>query len=66
VFDFGHIGALQNPYLVAAISLGGGGFFAEMAGFLHGDLGCGAKLLVGIGTAAILFATIWFYTPVPT
>lgn len=58
-----HSLVVQNIWVVVAISLGCGGFIGEIAGFLHGDLGMGAKLLIGAGGALIIFGSIWFFAP---
>ncbi|HTT83613.1 MAG TPA: hypothetical protein VMF67_09025 [Rhizomicrobium sp.] len=58
-----HAAVLDNPWLVAAISFAGGGLAGEVAGFLHGDLGCGLKVAIGAGVALIIFGAIWFFAP---
>ena len=60
-----HSLVLENPWLVAAISLGGGGFVWQVAGTVNGDLGFLAKLMIAAGTALIIFATIYFFAPAP-
>lgn len=59
----GHLAALQDPWLVAGISLGGGGFAFQVASVLNGDLGFVPKLVIGAGIALIIFGTIYFYLP---
>jgi hypothetical protein len=54
---------LQDPWLLVAISLGGGGFAFQVAGVLHNDLGLMAKLVIGAGIAVIIFGTIYFFAP---
>lgn len=61
--DTDHTTVLQNLWLVAAISLGGGGFVGQVAGVLHGDLGIGAKALIALGTALIIFGCIYYLAP---
>ncbi len=61
-----HSLVLENLWVVAAISLGGGGFMGEIAGFLHGDLGCGPKVVIGASAALLIFGSIWFFAPAPT
>jgi hypothetical protein len=58
-----HALVLQNPWLVALVSLGGGGFASQVAGFVSGDLGFGAKLMVAAGTALVIFGTFYFFAP---
>jgi hypothetical protein len=58
-----HAAVLQDPWLVAAISLGGGGFASQVAGVLHNDLGLIAKLVIGAGIALVIFGTIYFFAP---
>lgn len=58
-----HSTVLENLWLVGAISLGGGGFVSQAAGFAHGDLGCGLKILIALGTALIIFGCIYFLAP---
>jgi hypothetical protein len=59
-----HSLVLDNPWLVAAISLGGGGFAGLISGSF-GDLGFLTKLIIAAGTALIIFATIYFFAPAP-
>jgi hypothetical protein len=57
-----HAAVLQDPWLVVAISLGGGGFASQVAG-AFGDLGLGLKLVIAIGIALVIFGTIYFFAP---
>ncbi|HEX4158482.1 MAG TPA: hypothetical protein VHY79_08395 [Rhizomicrobium sp.] len=56
---------VENIWVVVAIALGGGGLIGEVAGFLHGNLGFGAKIVIGAGAALVIFGSIWFFAPVP-
>jgi hypothetical protein len=53
----------QNIWIVAAIAVGAGGFMGEIAGFVHGNLGCAAKLMIVAGAALVIFGAIWFFAP---
>jgi hypothetical protein len=57
-----HSAVLEYPWLVAAISLGGGGMAAQVAG-LAGDLGIVIKLIIFVGTALVIFGSIYFFAP---
>lgn len=54
-----HQTLLDNLWLFAGISLGGGGF-AGLVASVFADLGCGLKLLVSLGVAIVIFGTIYF------
>ena len=54
---------LDNLWVVISISLGLGGLIGEVSGFLHGNLGFGAKILIGLGAALVIFGSIWFFAP---
>ena len=58
-----HGAMMQDPWLVAAIAAGGGGFAFQVASFVHSDLGFLAKLVIGAGIALIIFGTIYFFAP---
>jgi hypothetical protein len=58
-----HTLVLDNIWVVVAISVVGGGLFGEVAGFLHGNLGCGVKLVIIASTALMIFGAIWFFSP---
>ena len=58
-----HAIILQNPWLVAAIALTGGGLAGGVAGFVHNDLGLGPRLVIVAGIALIIFGAIWFLAP---
>jgi hypothetical protein len=60
-----HDTLLQNLWVVVGISLGGGAFASQIAG-VAGGLGFGAKLLVTLGIAGVIFGTIWFFAPTHT
>lgn len=61
-----HTLVVENIWVAVAISLGCGVFIGEIAGFLHGDLGMGPKLLIGAGAALVVFGSIWFFAPATT
>jgi hypothetical protein len=54
---------LDNIWIVVAISVGAGGLIGEVAGFTHGNLGCGAKLVIVAAAAGMIFGAIWFLSP---
>jgi hypothetical protein len=54
---------LENLWVVISISLGLGGLIGEVSGFLHGNLGCGAKIVIGASFALLIFGSIWFFAP---
>lgn len=58
-----HTLVLDNIWVVVAISVGAGGLIGEVSGFLHGNLGCGAKLAIVASAALIIFGAIWFFSP---
>lgn len=58
-----HAIVLQNPGLVAAVCLGGGGLAGQLAGTLNGDLGLVPKLIIAAGTALVIFGAIYFFAP---
>lgn len=58
-----HAAVVQNLWLVVVISLGGGGLVGQVAGFVNGDLGIGARLVIGAGAALIIFGCIYFFAP---
>ena len=60
-----HAFLFKNLWLVVAISMGGGGFVSQVAGFVHNDLGMGGKLLIAIGAALVIFGSIYFFAPAP-
>ncbi len=57
---------VENIWVVVAIAVGGGGMIGEIAGFLHGNLGFGPKIMIGLGAAAVIFGSIWFFAPAPS
>jgi len=57
-----HATLLDNIWLLAGISLGGGGF-ASQAAAVAGDLSFMVKVMITLGIAAIIFGTIWFLAP---
>jgi hypothetical protein len=54
---------MENLWVVAAISVGGGGLIGEIAGFVHGGLGCGLKLAIVAGAGLVIFGAIYFFAP---
>lgn len=58
-----HSVVFDNPWLVVAVSVGGGGLAGQVAGVLNGDLGFMAKLIVAAGTALVIFGAIYFFAP---
>ena len=58
-----HSVVTDHLWLVAAVSLGGAGLMGEVAGFLHGNLGCMAKLMIVAGAALVIFGSIYFFAP---
>jgi hypothetical protein len=60
-----HAMVMQNLWLVAAISLGGGGFAGQIVGIVHADLGLGVKLVIIAGIALVIFGTIYFFASAP-
>jgi len=56
-----HATLWDNIWLVAGVSLGGGGFVTQVFGALLGDLGLGAKLIITLGVAVIFFGTMYFF-----
>jgi hypothetical protein len=60
-----HTLLLQNIWVVVSISLGLGALIGEVAGFLHGNMGFGAKIVIGAGGALVIFGSIWFFAPAP-
>ena len=57
-----HDSLMQNVWMLGSISLGGGVFASQVAGFV-GELGFGLKVMVSLSIAAIIFGTIWFFAP---
>jgi hypothetical protein len=53
----------ENLWVVVAISVGAGGLIGEIAGFVHGNLGCGLKLAIMAAAALVIFGSIWFFAP---
>ena len=53
----------DNLWIVISICVGAGGVMGEIAGFLHGNLGCGFKLMIIAGAALMIFGAIWFFAP---
>jgi uncharacterized membrane protein HdeD (DUF308 family) len=58
-----HTLVMQNLWVVVAISLTCAGIIGEVAGFLHGDLGCGPKIVIVSGAALVIFGSIYFFAP---
>ena len=60
-----HALVLENLWLVAAISLSGGGLACGIAGFVNADLGTGPRIVIAAGTALVIFGAIWFFAQAP-
>lgn len=62
-FSFSKVTSLQHHIILATLSLGGGGFGGEIAGFLKIDLNMGDKLKIVAGGACAIFIILLFKVP---